>query len=93
MSAELKKENVMFILPEDLPRLKKNRQTPDIEEAMRNIEWLQRIEKVDNTLDFVEIEADSMVTALDEQNLDVALNLLPTFLTDVRKLVKRLRSK
>jgi len=88
MSAERKNENITFILPEDLERLRKNKNTLDIEKAIRNIEILQRMEVVkdiDNTEDFIRIEAESMEKAIQEPNLDIAMRLLPTFLSDVKK--------
>jgi hypothetical protein len=42
MSAEIKDEQMYFILPEHLENLKKNKNTPEIEQAIKNVEWLQR---------------------------------------------------
>lgn len=84
-------QKAYFLFPEGLENIKKNKNIPEIEHAIKNVEWLQKIQPIDNTLDFVQIESDSLVQALDEQNLDIVLRLLPTFLTDVRKLVNRLR--
>lgn len=91
MSAEIKNENIFFILPEDLEILKKKRNTPDIEEAIKNIEKLQRLELVDNTLDFIEIEVESMEIAIKEQSLDVVFRLLPVFLSDVKRLLRKVK--
>lgn len=91
MSAEVKNEKIMFILPEDLKMLKKNKHAPDIEAAIKNVERLQKftVEKVDNTEDFIRIEMESMENVLRESNVEAALKLLPVFLSDVKKFFGR----
>lgn len=82
----------MFILPEDLERLKKNKNTPDVEEAIRNVEMLQRqIVEIDNDFDFVQIETESMLESMKEPNFDGMIRLLPTYVKDVKKLINKLR--
>lgn len=90
MSAERKNEVAMFILPEDIQTLKKNRNSPDIRLAINNVEKLQKFEPItDNTLDFLKVETDSLRKAMDEGNLDIVLRLLPTYIRDVENLLRR----
>lgn len=82
-------ERVYFLFPEGLENIKKNKNLPEIEHAIKNVEWLQRKQPIDNTMEFVRIESDSLSQAIEEQNIDIVLRLLPTFLTDVKKLLRK----
>jgi hypothetical protein len=48
---------------------------------------------IDNTIDFVKIETDSIVKAINEQDLDAVLRLLPVYVRDIQKLINELKGE
>lgn len=87
MGARKTNETVKFILPDNLWKHKTNKNIPEVEEAIKNVERLIK----SNTIDFVEIETETITEAMKESNIDGILRMIPIYLRDVKELISKLK--